>query len=132
MLRILIQLPVDRDHLQESGVGKILVLLEKSPEEIQSNKQLIRQIKDKWSRVVCNLQIRYSDLEPEDLEQSKYELRKRQRIEDRRILLDQPNKSSDIRPSEYRRGKKKYDFVLKPKSTFEVNKSGQGVVSSLV
>lgn len=132
MLRILIHLPVEKEHLEESTVGKILVALEKSPEEIQSNRQLIRQIKDKWSRVVCNLRINYSELEPEEIEQSKFELRKRQQIEEKRNLLDPPNKLEQVRLSEYRRAIRKHDFVLRPKSTLEFNKSGQGMVSLLV
>ena len=129
MFRLLSQLPIEKDHLEGSNVGKILVALEKSPEEIQSNRHLIRQIKEKWSRVICNLRIDYSEFQPEDIEQSKCELRKRQEIEEKRSLLTQPNKSEQVRMSEYRRAIRQHDFVLRPKSSLDLSKSGQASVS---
>ena len=47
LLKIISELPVTSDNLIDSKVGKILGLLEKSKDELESNKRLIREIKDR-------------------------------------------------------------------------------------
>lgn len=55
-------LPVSQEHLSRTRVGSVLVELERSGEELKPTLQKIAEIKQKWSRIVCNLNSTYRDL----------------------------------------------------------------------
>ncbi len=63
ILQAIYKLPISVDHLKASKLGKTLSLLEASRKEFEANKKLIQQIKDKWSRLICNITTEYSNLE---------------------------------------------------------------------
>ena len=68
VLKAIRDLPVESRHLMDSKAGKILVMLEKAKDELDANKQLIRDIKAKWARVVCGLYINYADHKVDEYE----------------------------------------------------------------
>jgi TFIIS helical bundle-like domain len=63
ILRIILGLPVNLDHLTNNVVGKTIVMLEKSPKELEENKKIIRQIRDKWTRIATHAPVEYTLLE---------------------------------------------------------------------
>ena len=52
ILTILLDLPINTDHIRQSSIGKALTKIEKSGEEIESNLQLIKELKHRWSRMI--------------------------------------------------------------------------------
>jgi hypothetical protein len=129
LLKIISELPITSDILVDSKAGKILVSLEKSKEELESNKRLIREIKDKWSRIVCGLYINYAELEREEYESARVALRKRQQVEGERADAELMTNSTNLEASRVRRMKRRYDFVARPKSNFEIQKFEKSNVS---
>lgn len=63
LLAILQKLPVSTEHLQESGVGKVVMGLWKAEIETKANKKVCAQLIEKWSRPIFKLSSRYEDLE---------------------------------------------------------------------
>ncbi|XWS08270.1 hypothetical protein CRYUN_Cryun41cG0065400 [Craigia yunnanensis] len=69
ILKILTQvLPIDieqvdrREQLKKSGLGKVVMFLSKSDEEITANKKLAKDLIETWSRTIFNKSTRFSDL----------------------------------------------------------------------
>ncbi|XP_047326795.1 protein IWS1 homolog 1-like [Impatiens glandulifera] len=51
-----------RDQLKKSGLGKVIMFLSKSDEEIMSNKRLAKELQvDKWCRSIFNNNARFED-----------------------------------------------------------------------
>lgn len=117
------------DNLIDSKVGKILVILEKSKDELESNKRLIREIKDRWARIVCNLYINYAERDREEFDSARSALRKRQHMEDEKQEAGVFAKANDLEASKVRRMKRRYDFVAQPKSNFEPQKFEKSTVN---
>lgn len=63
ILKLIYDLPTQVDHLRGTELGKTLALLQNSPKELAENKKLIQTIKDKWSRIICNINVEYATLE---------------------------------------------------------------------
>lgn len=63
VLDAIYKMPIGIDHLRSSKLGKTLSLLQASKKEFPSNKKLINLIKDKWSRLICNITTEYTNLE---------------------------------------------------------------------
>ncbi|XP_047326797.1 protein IWS1 homolog 1-like [Impatiens glandulifera] len=68
ILQILQDFPIDleqsgiRDQLKKSGLGKVIMFLSKSDEEIMSNKRLAKELVDKWCRSIFNNNARFEDM----------------------------------------------------------------------
>ncbi|XP_039145803.1 protein IWS1 homolog 1-like [Dioscorea cayenensis subsp. rotundata] len=73
ILEILIELSLGlenferREQLRKSGLGKMIMFLSKSDEEIKGNKKLAQAIIDKWSRPIFNNSLRYEDVRDVDI-----------------------------------------------------------------
>jgi hypothetical protein len=63
ILKLIYTLPAHVDHLKHTDLGRTLQLLQSSPKELIDNKKQIQMIKDKWSRIVCNIPVEYTSLE---------------------------------------------------------------------
>jgi len=63
LAKAILRLPVTVDHLKGSRIGKTLSFLQANKKVQQSTKNLIQLVKDKWSRIICNLTVDYSSLE---------------------------------------------------------------------
>ncbi|KAJ2159958.1 Transcription factor iws1 [Coemansia sp. RSA 552] len=61
MLDILQKLPIRRDHLRESGVGKIVLFMSKCPRIPEANRRVCEQLIQQWSRMVMRLSSDYRD-----------------------------------------------------------------------
>jgi hypothetical protein len=121
VLKVIQELPVESRNLMDSKAGKILVMLEKSKEELEANKQLIRDIKAKWARVVCGLYINYAEHKVDDYEKNTM-LKKRQQHELEKPEAELLGKANQLEASKVRRMKRRYDFVTKPASNLDVYK----------
>ncbi|XP_027360880.1 protein IWS1 homolog 1-like isoform X2 [Abrus precatorius] len=68
ILRILNDFPIDleqydrREQLKKSGLGKVIMFLSKSDEEISVNRKLAKDLVDKWSRPIFNKSTRFEDM----------------------------------------------------------------------
>ena len=63
ILKLIYTLPAHVEHLKHTDLGRTLQLLQNSPKELAENKKQIQLIKDKWSRIVCNIPVEYTSLE---------------------------------------------------------------------
>ncbi|KAI7833843.1 hypothetical protein BX661DRAFT_177660 [Kickxella alabastrina] len=61
MLDILKKLPVRRDHLRESGIGKIILFMSKCPRIPEINRRICEQFVQQWSRMVLRLSSDFRD-----------------------------------------------------------------------
>lgn len=57
------KMPVQLNHIRSCAIGKTLGTLLTSKMEFGSNKKLIQAVKDKWSRLICNITTDYVNLE---------------------------------------------------------------------
>ncbi|TMW60051.1 hypothetical protein Poli38472_000093 [Pythium oligandrum] len=62
MLHMVARLPVMKEHLKRSGFGKVVMMLWKHPEETRDNKDLCRDLIERWSRAVFDKTLDYSKL----------------------------------------------------------------------
>ncbi|XP_057448681.1 protein IWS1 homolog 1-like [Lotus japonicus] len=68
ILKILNDFPIDleqidrREQLKRSGLGKVIMFLSKSDEEINVNRKLTKELVDKWSRPIFNKSTRFEDM----------------------------------------------------------------------
>ncbi|RHY17817.1 hypothetical protein DYB25_002707 [Aphanomyces astaci] len=53
---------VDKEHLKRSGFGKVIMILWKHPDESADNKEVCRQLIDRWSRNVFSKTLDFSKL----------------------------------------------------------------------
>jgi transcription factor SPN1 len=51
-----------KEHLKRSGFGKVVMLLWKHPQETRENKDLCRELIERWSRAVFDKTLDYSKL----------------------------------------------------------------------
>lgn len=120
VLKLLLYLPVQYEHLENSTVGRIIVKLEKSKEEFEASKEVIRQIRSKWSRIVCGVDIDYSKklkiISPEKIKPL-YQTQKNQPV---KIIQNNSEEASSLR-----RANKKYDFVHAPRSNVSTMGGGR-------
>lgn len=63
ILKLIYTLPVTVDQIRSSLLGRTLSVLQASPKEFAENKKLIQTIKDKWSRLLCEIEVEYANLE---------------------------------------------------------------------
>jgi transcription factor SPN1 len=63
ILHCILSLQCNEHHLKYTKLGKTLSTLQKSTHEYEENKKTIKEIKDKWSRVVSGINMEYYNLE---------------------------------------------------------------------
>ncbi|KAJ2787011.1 Transcription factor iws1 [Coemansia interrupta] len=61
MLGALKRLPIRRDHLRESGIGKIILFMSKCPQIPERNRRICEQFVQQWSRMVMRLSSDFRD-----------------------------------------------------------------------
>ncbi|KAJ1668572.1 Transcription factor iws1 [Coemansia sp. RSA 1813] len=61
MLDCLKRLPIRRDHLRESGIGKIILFMSRCPRISEHNRRVCEQFVQQWSRMVLRLSSDYRD-----------------------------------------------------------------------
>ncbi|KAG3109400.1 hypothetical protein PI124_g11444 [Phytophthora idaei] len=82
MLEMVSKMPVFKEHLKRSGLGKVVMVLMKHPQETPENKELCRSLVERWSRAVFNKTLDFSklaELEAEKAENEIYRRRERAR-----------------------------------------------------
>lgn len=62
LLGALLSLPIEKDHLKESGIGKIVMFYAKLPREDQKIKRIAMELINLWSRPIIGTTINYKDL----------------------------------------------------------------------
>ncbi|KAG6528402.1 hypothetical protein ZIOFF_010560 [Zingiber officinale] len=68
ILNLLSDFPIDleqfdrREQLKKSGLGKVIMFLSKSDEDITANRKLAKELVDKWSRPIFNKSTRFEDM----------------------------------------------------------------------
>ncbi|KAL1809114.1 hypothetical protein DCAR_0728646 [Daucus carota subsp. sativus] len=78
ILKILTEFPIDleqfdrREQLKKSGLGKVIMFLSKSDEEITSNRKIAKDLVDKWSRPIFNKSTRFEDMRNFDDERAPF------------------------------------------------------------
>lgn len=50
LLKVLMVLPVQKSHLRESGIGKLVVTMAADPRETRDNRELIKQARAQQNR----------------------------------------------------------------------------------
>ncbi|KAL6057388.1 Transcription factor iws1 [Balamuthia mandrillaris] len=78
LLGLLGMLPLDKEHLKDSGLGKVVMFLWKSPKETKENKKLAQELIQRWSRPIFELSTDYKDLA--EYEKDKARLGSRSRL----------------------------------------------------
>lgn len=63
IFHLIYSLPCSTEHLRSTELGRTLTTLQTSPKELPENKKLIQLIKDKWSRIICSINVEYTTLE---------------------------------------------------------------------
>ncbi|KAJ2740727.1 Transcription factor iws1 [Coemansia sp. BCRC 34301] len=61
MLEALGKLPIRRDHLRESGIGKIILFMSKCPRISENNRRTCEHFVQQWSRMILRLSSDYRD-----------------------------------------------------------------------
>ncbi|KAJ2233295.1 Transcription factor iws1 [Coemansia sp. RSA 1722] len=61
MLDVLKKLPIRRDHLRESGIGKIILFMSRCSRIPERNRRLCEQFVQQWSRMVLRLSADFRD-----------------------------------------------------------------------
>ena len=72
------RLPIFKDHLKRSGYGKIVMALFKHPDETDENKQVCRELIERWSRSVFDKSMDYKRLA--EYEQEAYHTKNQRRL----------------------------------------------------
>ncbi|TDH69293.1 hypothetical protein CCR75_005017 [Bremia lactucae] len=77
MLEMVSKMPVFKEHLKRSGLGKVVMLLMKHPQETRENKELCRSLVERWSRAVFNKTLDFSKLAELEAEKADNEIYRR-------------------------------------------------------
>lgn len=120
--QLILTLPILSEYLTRTSVGKTLTIIEKSGDEIDSNLRLIREIKEKWSRLLCKSK---SEFKNEDNEEGKVQKRKVSKPYIPHHVRDSGKITTnyqDVEASQVRRMKRRYDFVFAPPSNVEIER----------
>ena len=125
VLALLLTLPVTSDNIQRSNVGKSLTVLEKSGEEIAANMRMIKEIKEKWSRILCRVTYDYKMDNEFEGDSNKRRLNSPFVASHIRDPTKMTTNYKDIEASQVRRIKRRYDFEKAPPSNAPVEKGSR-------
>lgn len=125
ILKVIHTLPVTVDQIRTSQLGRSLGVLQASPKEFGENKKLIQLIKDKWSRILCEIEVEYANLEhcertyglPVSMRTAEDEMLGKRRETDEADSQDF-GMSRPVRMG--------YSFTVRPTSAFDSRGSGRG------
>ncbi|KAG7399694.1 hypothetical protein PHYBOEH_008201 [Phytophthora boehmeriae] len=138
MLDMVSKMPVFKEHLKRSGLGKVVMILMKHPHETLENKELCRSLVERWSRSVFNKTLDFSklaELEAEKAENAVYRRRERMRKQKKskersrtsdrggNVFNPQRDSKQDVMGSERAElpDQLHFDFLLRPQSKVDVN-----------
>ena len=131
VLKIIMNMPINKQHILSSRVGGLLTFTEKKKDEIRTNRELATKIKEKWKRVILDENIDYSMLHEEQTNivnsyLARQELRRRNRQDDDLEVADPRSKRRAKLAEEDnpRRGymRSTYNFLHRPKSSKLTNR----------
>jgi hypothetical protein len=122
VLTLLLTLPVTSDNIQRSSVGKTLTTLEKSGEEITSNLRMIKEIKEKWARILCRVSYDFKMDDEYESGTNKRRLNSPFVASHIRDPTKMTTNYKDIEASQVRRMKRRYDFQKAPPSNQPVER----------
>ncbi|KAK3428746.1 hypothetical protein EUGRSUZ_E00221 [Eucalyptus grandis] len=130
ILQILTDYPIDleqydrREQLKKSGLGKVIMFLSKSDEEMTSNRKLAKDLVDKWSRPIFNKSTRFEDMR--NLEDDRIPYRrpsvKKLAGKDTGMESRDGDLYADVFSRERRSGQsssRQHDFVVRPQSKID-------------
>ncbi|KAG1691961.1 hypothetical protein DVH05_025941 [Phytophthora capsici] len=139
MLEMVSKMPVFKEHLKRSGLGKVVMVLMKHPQETPENKELCRSLVERWSRAVFNKTLDFSklaELEAEKAENEIYRRRERARRQKKSKskvrtterggnVFSGRNADPDVKPDISERAELPeqlhIDFLLRPQSKIDMN-----------
>lgn len=103
ILDLLDSLPIEKRHLDECSLGKLVLEIQKTMKGNQDLQRKSKMLLDKWFRIVADINISYSDIDHENHVYSRiFSNKKRKRPEDSRI------------PQSVIPKKALFDFTVKP------------------
>lgn len=139
MLEMVSKMPVFKEHLKRSGLGKVVMLLMKHPQETRENKELCRSLVERWSRAVFNKTLDFSklaELEAEKADNEIYRRRERARRQKKSKIkaraaerggnvFNGRSTEFDVKPDVSERAELPeqlhIDFMLRPQSKVDMN-----------
>ncbi|KAG6962408.1 hypothetical protein JG688_00008620 [Phytophthora aleatoria] len=139
MLEMVSKMPVFKEHLKRSGLGKVVMVLMKHPQETPENKELCRSLVERWSRAVFNKTLDFSklaELEAEKAENEIYRRRERARRQKKSKnkaraaerggnVFNGRTADPDVKPDVSERAELPeqlhIDFLLRPQSKIDMN-----------
>lgn len=125
VLKIVRNMPVEKEHILKTKFGGFLTFLEKRKGEIEENKKLASEIKRKWTRIVLDEHIDYTMLQNEQHDLTQAYLRKRSLAESLHSGARKRKKGALESDEEERDGlqqrknfrRTSYNFIVMPKNT---------------
>lgn len=125
ILKMIYTLPVTVDQIRSSALGRTMTVLQTSPKEFAENKKLIQAVKDKWSRLLCDIEVEYANLENCERafglpinsriqEDDEAVLGKRAGAEEEEAALNGNLSYSSVRPRNLG-----YSFTVRPSSNYD-------------
>ena len=127
ILKLIYELPASMEHVKSTDLGRTLNLLQTSPKELSENKKLIQTIKDKWSRIICQTPVEYSDLEHCEQAYNNLPLSLRNTAEEEEPHLGKRREQTEDEMNQnlsyrfIRPGSMGYNFSVRPSSAHEKN-----------
>ncbi|KAL0489110.1 hypothetical protein AKO1_009039 [Acrasis kona] len=91
---------IDKDHLKESKINKLVRILAEHPKEIPQNKRLANNLLQRWSRVMHGLAVDYSKLKQYDEDQKEEGRRSERLIQNRRNAAKKEEKPVPKNPGD--------------------------------
>lgn len=126
VLKMVLKMPVEKEHIMKTKLGGFLTFLEKRKEEIAENKKLASAIKRKWTRTVLGENIDYTMLQNEQHELKQAYLKKRSLTESlhsqsskrRRGALDRSDSEENDGLQQRKNFRRtSYNFIIMPKNS---------------
>ncbi|TYZ61837.1 hypothetical protein PybrP1_000949 [[Pythium] brassicae (nom. inval.)] len=139
MLNMVAEMPIYKEHLKRSGFGKVVMLLWKHPEETRENKDLCRDLIERWSRSVFNKTLDFSklaELEAEKAENATYRRQEKRQQQQKTStssrsqggdVFARGGDSGDVKPATNSSDRAaipqqlRFDFLHRPRSKIEMN-----------
>ncbi|XLT59097.1 hypothetical protein HN873_051701 [Arachis hypogaea] len=137
ILNILNDFPIDleqydrREQLKKSGLGKVIMFLSKSDEEINVNRKLAKELVDKWSRPIFNKSTRFEDMRNAEEDRIPFRRPTVKKLANKAAGLESRDGDLDLEFSQPRSGQSSsrqhasrpeatpLDFVIRPQSKID-------------